>query len=98
MLEQYFSRKDWKTLFLNGGCYWLANLLHQGIRESTIMINKTEEHCALYFENGLYDVRGRISAKNFHRAEEREISYMKKNYVPKFDTDRLERYLIGENL
>ena len=49
---------------------------------------------ALYFENGLYDIRGRISAKNFHPASEREISFMKKNYVPKFDVKKLEEYLV----
>lgn len=92
-LENYFNNKDWKKLFLSGGCYWLANMLHRQIRESTIMINRIEEHCALYFENGLYDVCGRISAKNFRIAGERDISFMKKNYVPGFDTEKLERYL-----
>lgn len=93
LLEQYFSDKNWKKLFLSGGCYWLADLLHQGIDGSVIMINRIEEHCALYFEHGLYDVRGRISAKNFHEAGEREIRFMKKNYRPKFDTDRVVQYL-----
>lgn len=93
LLERYFADKNWKKLFLSGGCYWLADLLHQGIGGSIIMINRIEEHCALYFENGLYDVRGRISEKNFHAAKEREISFMKKNYLPKFDTDKVMQYL-----
>lgn len=57
------------------------------------MINRIEEHCALYFENGLYDVRGRISVRNFHAASEREISFMKKNYIPKFDQEQLEKFI-----
>lgn len=93
LLERYFADKDWKRLFLSGGCYWLADVLHQGISGSVIMINRIEEHCALYFENGLYDIRGRISAKNFHAAKEAEISFMKKNYQPKFDTKKIENYL-----
>lgn len=92
-LACYFSRNGWEKLFLTGGCYWLANMLHRGINESVFMINRMEEHCALYFENGLYDVRGQISMKNFHIASEREISFMKKNYIPKFATEELEQYL-----
>ena len=57
--------------FLEGGCYWLAKFLQNGIPLSYIMINRMEEHCALYFENGLYDVRGRISINNFKKANER---------------------------
>lgn len=93
ILEQYFHCKNWQMLFLSGGCYWLANLLHQGMEGSSLMINRIEEHCALYFDNGLYDVRGRISPNNFHIASEREISFMKKNYIPKFDTGKLEQYI-----
>ena len=92
-LECYFADRRWKKLFLRGGCYWLANMLHQGIKGSIIMINRVEEHCALYFDKGLYDVRGRISTQNFHRAGEREISFMKKHYVPRFDVKQLEEYL-----
>lgn len=96
ILEDYFEESGWKKLFLNGGCYWLADTLHQGITGSRIMINRIEEHCALYFENGLYDVRGKISARDFHIAGEREISFMKKNYIPHFDVNRLEQYLRTE--
>ena len=31
--------------------------------------------------------------KNFHIASPREISFMKKNYIPQFNTEKLERYL-----
>lgn len=93
MLESYFHDQHWKTLFLKGGCYWLAELLHQGIRDSKIVINRVEEHCAVAFNNGIYDVTGRISGKNFHIASPREISFMKKNYIPQFNTEKLERYL-----
>lgn len=92
-LASCFSEKGWEKLFLNGGCFWLANMLHEKIQGSVFMINRIEEHCALYFEGGLYDVCGRISMKNFHIASAREISFMKKNYIPKFNTKALERYL-----
>lgn len=92
-LACYFAKNGWEKLFLNGGCYWLANVLHQGIADSVFMINRIEEHCALYFEHGLYDVRGQIPMKNFHIASDREINFMRKNYIPKFETENLERYL-----
>lgn len=98
VLEEYFNEKNWKKLFLTGGCYWLADFLHRGIGGSVIMINRMEEHCALYFENGLYDIRGKISEKYFRRAEERDICFMKKNYIPAFDAEKLEQYCILENL
>lgn len=93
MLEVYFDNEEWKKYFLRGGCYWFADYLHQRIKPSTIMINRQEEHCALYFSKGLYDVRGKISICGFHSATDREISFMKKNYIPKFDVIRLESYL-----
>lgn len=93
LLESYFKEKDWKRYFLNGGCYWLADYLHQVIKGSVIMINRMEEHCALYFDGGLYDVTGRISTKNYVVAGEKELNFMKKNYILKFDTYEVMRYL-----
>ena len=97
LLEAYFAVDSWKKLFLNGGCYWLAKFLHRGIRGSVIMINRVEEHCALAFQQGLYDVTGKIPAGNFHAASQQEICFMEKNYIPRFDTQKTEQYLY-ENL
>lgn len=94
-LEDYFACSNWKRLFLSGGCYWLAAFLHRGINDSAIMINRVEEHCALAFADGVYDVTGRISKKDFHIADSREIRFMEKNYIPGFDTKKLEEYLAG---
>lgn len=83
-LEEYFhviQKKDWKKLFLTGGCYWLADYLCRGIPGSYLVINRAEEHCAVWIQGSVYDVRGKISGKNFRRATERDISFMKKNYV-----------------
>ncbi|MBQ7839208.1 MAG: hypothetical protein IJ390_01775 [Lachnospiraceae bacterium] len=92
-LECYFGRKDWKKLFLCGGCFWLAEFLHERIPGSYLIINRAQEHCALCFDGGLYDVSGKISMKGFEKATERQISFMRKNYVPKFDTGKLKEYL-----
>lgn len=93
LLEDYFKVKGWKNYFLSGGCYWFAEYLNQRIYNSVLMINRMEEHCAIQLSNGLYDVRGKISPYGFHVASEREISFMKKNYIPKFDVNMLEKYL-----
>lgn len=93
LLENYFGKKDWKKYFLQGGCYWFADYLHKRIRNSVLMINRQEEHCAIRLEDGVYDVRGKISSYGFHPATEREIVFMRKNYVPQFDVEALEEYM-----
>lgn len=93
ILEAYFQDAGWEKQFLNGGCYWLAKTLKRGIRDSSIMINRVQEHCALFFEGGLYDICGRISLRNFRIASERDLQFMEKNYVPKFDAEKLDQHL-----
>lgn len=93
LLASYFTDPGWEKLFLNGGCYWLADFLHQRINGSKLMINRVQEHCAVAFGIGLYDVTGRISHNGFHEASRREISFMKKNYIPRFRAEKLEIYL-----
>lgn len=93
ILEAYFHAPGWEKQFLNGGCYWLAKTLKRGIQDSVIMINRVQEHCALFFEGGLYDIRGKISLRNFRFASERDLQFMEKNYVPKFDAEKLDQYL-----
>ena len=93
LLEGYFSCCGWERYFLTGGCYWLAHTLQQGITGSRIMINRMEEHCGLFFENGLYDVTGKIPVRNFRIAGERDLRFMEKNYVPGFDVKELECYM-----
>lgn len=92
-LEDYFVDCNWRKLFLEGGCYWFADRLHQGILNSCFMINRQAEHCALFFDGGLYDVTGKIPPLHFRMAGERDICFMKKNYIPHFDVKKLEQYL-----
>ena len=94
LLKYYFDCSNWKGLFLNGGCYWLANFLSDRISGSYLVISRVDEHCALSISGKVYDVTGEISGRNFHRASDREISFMKKNYKPKFDVVELSDFLI----
>ena len=93
LLEQHFKSKDWQKLFLSGGCYWLASYLSTQIPGSYLVINRTDEHCALCVDGKIYDVCGHISKYGFHKATDREIAFMKKNYKPKFNVSTLEEYL-----
>ncbi|MDO5520803.1 MAG: hypothetical protein Q4G58_09970 [bacterium] len=93
LLEEYF-KEDTKAMFLSGGCLFLAELLYNNISHSKIMINRCSEHCATEIScYGIYDITGRIGRKNFRCATARDLLYMKKNYIPKFDIEKLNQYL-----
>lgn len=98
-LDYYFSKdKNWKKLFLEGGCFWFASTLQKEIDPSFIYINRIQEHCALFFDHALYDVSGQISDYGFHQATPREIQFMRKNYVPRFDIMKLQKQLEREGV
>lgn len=92
-IERFFHGSDIRPLFLQGGCYWLADYLHSKMINSYIMFNKDKEHCAIEFNYKLYDITGQINSKNYVCATERQISYMKKHYQPEFDGKKLSLYL-----
>lgn len=93
LLKEYFNKAGWENYFLFGGCYWFANLIHEKLPDSYLVINRVEEHCAICIDGKIYDVRGQIPNYNFHKATKREISFMKKNYKPQFDVSNLEVFL-----
>lgn len=96
LLREYFA-EDTEEMFLSGGCYYLADLLHREITPSSIMINRWKEHCATQIGTlGIYDITGRIGNSQFHNASPREIAFMKKNYIPRFDQEKLSKYLKGK--
>lgn len=93
LLREYFAQNT-EDLFLSGGCYYLADLLHKEIPSSHIMINRWKEHCATQIESyGIYDITGKISPYQFSYATARDIAFMKKNYIPRFNTEVLSAYV-----
>lgn len=92
-IQSYFSGKDILQLFLHGGCYWLAMTLHQYIPDSAIVFNRKMQHCASLFNDGVYDIRGRIPSSGFRIATTEDIKYMQKHFIPDFDADDLKTYL-----
>lgn len=92
-IQGYFRGKDIQYMFLHGGCYWLAMILHQYIPNSTIVFNRKMQHCACLLSKGVYDIRGRIQSRDFFVATLDDMKYMQKHFIPTFDTENLENYL-----
>lgn len=95
LLKEYFRGIDnWKKLFLHGGCYWLASLIQSRVEGSYLVVNRVKEHCAVCIDSRVYDVTGQIDKGGYHRASDREISFMKKAYGPlRFDSSELLNYI-----
>lgn len=92
-IRNYFGGKNIRHIFLHGGCYWLAMALQQYIPDSVVVFNRKMQHCACLFDNGIYDIRGRIPSSGFFVATTEDMQYMQKRFVPSFDAEELENYL-----
>lgn len=92
-IECYYCGNDVRYLFLHGGCYWLALTLHKYIPDSVIVFNRKMQHCACLFNQGVYDIRGRILSEGFAVASAKDMDYMRKHFVPNFDTKAIGAYL-----
>lgn len=92
-IREYLREDDYKTLFLTGGCYWFARLVASWVPNSYLMINRTKEHCAVVVEQRLCDITGPISKEGYIYAEEKELNYMKKHYLPQSNLNALETYI-----
>ena len=89
----YYHGRDVRYMFTHGGCFWLASTLNQYIQDSIIVLNRSLQHCACSFNHGVYDISGRISAKDFYPASKKDICYMQKHFIPDFDTSRLDFHI-----
>ena len=92
-IHDYMKEEDYKTLFLNGGCYWFAKVVASWVPNSYLMINLNLEHCAVMVEQKLCDITGPISQKGYTYAGDRELKYMKKHYKLDRNLKALEQYI-----
>lgn len=92
-IRDYMKEEDYKTLFLNGGCYWFATVVASWVPNSYLMINWNLEHCAVMVEQKLCDITGPISSIGYTYASERELKYMKKHYKIDRNLKPLEQYI-----
>lgn len=92
-IQDYFKGEDVQYMFLHEGCYFLAVTLQQYIPDSLIVFNRKIRHCASLFNDGVYDIRGRIPSGGFWIATAEDMQYMQKHFIPSFDAEVLENYL-----
>ncbi len=68
--------------------------LQQYIPDSVIVFNRKIRHCASLFNDGVYDIRGRIPSGGFWIATAEDMQYMQKHFMPSFDAEVLEIRLL----
>ena len=51
------------------------------------------QHCACLFNDGVYDIRGRIQSRGFVVAATEDIKYMQRHFVPAFDAEALKEHV-----
>lgn len=66
-----------KQYFLNGGCYELFKVVKNYFPDAICMIKKDGGHCAILYEDKLYDATGELDdIENFDKATEEDFPYM----------------------
>ena len=69
-----------KDIYTCGGCYEFAKIIKHFIPDSIIYISNPDEinHCAIYYNNELYDATGNITydIDKFHEADKLDFVYM----------------------
>lgn len=66
-----------KYYFLNGGCYELFKVVNHYFKDTKCVINKDLTHCAIFYNNEIYDITGKIKNKQDYRFIDKEdICYL----------------------
>lgn len=67
--------------FTHGGCYELFKVVNHYIPETVCMINKEVDHCAIGYNNNIYDALGIVENKDeFSIATKEDIEYMERSF------------------
>lgn len=70
-----------KYYFTHGGCYELFKVVNHYIPETVCMINKELDHCAIGYNNNIYDALGIVENKDeFSIATKEDIEYMERSF------------------
>lgn len=70
---------DAKYYFLHGGCYELYKVVKHYFPQSQCMISKDLKHCAILYNNEIFDITGKLENKNyFMLATTEDIRYMER--------------------
>lgn len=77
----YGREVDSKYYFLHGGCYELYKVVKHYFPESKCMISKDLKHCAILYDNEIFDITGKLSNKSFFMsATSEDIKYMERSF------------------
>lgn len=76
-----------KYYFTHGGCYELYKVVNHYIPETVCMINKELDHCAIGYDNKIYDALGLVENKDdFSIATKEDIEYMERSFGRKISS------------
>lgn len=80
--EIFLEREiDAAYYFTHGGCYEFYKIMHYYFPNSICMINYASDHCAVSYNNIIYDANGICEDKeNFHIATREDIKYMQDKF------------------
>ena len=72
---------DARNYFLNGGCYELAKIVKKYVDRCQIVINKSNDHCAILYQGKIYDANGENPNKlEFFIANKEDLEYMEGSF------------------
>ncbi len=72
---------DAKYYFMHGGCFELYKIVHHYFPNSICMIENSLEHCAIGYDDEIYDAEGKVNNKDaFHIATKEDIEYMERKF------------------
>lgn len=100
--ELFFHKTSMEAieLYTLGGCYEFAKIIKKFVPDSVIYITNPNEisHCAIYYENKLYDATGDITYEidKYHEADKLDIIYMEDCYGGFFPDLKLANIIIYE--
>lgn len=72
---------DSKYYFLHGGCYELYKVVKHYFPLCQCMISKDLKHCAILYNNEIFDITGKLNNKdNFMLATSEDFRYMERSF------------------
>lgn len=83
-----------ETLFQSGACYEFVKIMRNYFEIENVLIEKTNDHCAIEYKNNYYDSKGLIEDKDrFTVATDEDILYIEDRFG-----GHLARYQISETI
>lgn len=62
--------------FLNGGCYELFKVVNHYFKDTKCVINKDLNHCAILYNDEIYDITGKLNKNDYRIINKEDIYYL----------------------